>query len=135
MIRARQTFSKSERLCSVKLISDVFETGNLLRSPNLKLLWKISTSELPSPAQIVITVPRKNIKKAVARNIIKRRLREAYRKNKIHLYDVLIEEKTQLLLIMIYKPCRALSYNLIEKSVSDLIRTLCNNVKQDSNNS
>jgi len=134
MVRAIQTFSKSERLCSVKLIADLFETGEVIHSSNLKLLWKVSTSKLPSPAQIVITVPRKNIKRAVIRNTIKRRLREAYRKNKTYLYDVLNAEEIQLVMIVIYKPCRVLSYNLIEKSVADLLRTLCKNVKQAGNN-
>jgi ribonuclease P protein component len=134
MIRARQTFSKSERLCSVKLIADLFETGQIVHTSNLKLLWKISVSKLPSPAQVVITVPRKSIKSAVIRNTIKRRLREAYRKNKTPLYDVLTEKKIQLVLIIIYKPFRVLSYSQIEKSVAGLIRTLCKNVKQENNN-
>jgi ribonuclease P protein component len=134
MIRARQTFSKSERLCSVKLIADLFETGQIVHTSNLKLLWKISVSKLPSPAQVVITVPRKSIKSAVIRNTIKRRLREAYRKNKTPLYDVLTEKKIQLVLIIIYKPFRVLSYSQIEESVAGLIRTLCKNVKQENNN-
>jgi ribonuclease P protein component len=134
MIRARQTFSKSERLCSVKLIADLFETGQIVHTSNLKLLWKICVSKLPSPAQVVITVPRKSIKSAVIRNTIKRRLREAYRKNKTPLYDVLTEKKIQLVLIIIYKPFRVLSYSQIEESVAGLIRTLCKNVKQENNN-
>jgi ribonuclease P protein component len=134
MIRTRRTFGKSERLCSVKLISEIFETGNVIYTPNLKLIWKLSSRKLPSPAQVVISVPKKCIKKAVERNTIKRRLREAYRKNKIDLYGVLRTKEIQIVFIMIYRPCVLLSHHEIDNSVTELLKILSNTVKSALNN-
>ena len=83
-----QTFTKSERLCSKKILSELFKKG----SPSVQTFYLFPfrvlyiphdpdhTGDLPA---IVITVPKRGFKRAVDRNLIRRRVREAYRLNKV----------------------------------------------------
>ena len=80
----RETFEKSERLCSTKIISGLFENGNIFYTPLFKVVWSISPVIIPYPAQIAFSVSKRGFRLAVTRNLIKRRMREAYRKNKYH---------------------------------------------------
>jgi ribonuclease P protein component len=64
--------------------------------------WIASSIILPSPAQIAISVPKKSFRLAVTRNLIKRRIREAYRKKKQILYNFLSEEKIQITFVLIW---------------------------------
>lgn len=71
---------KSARLTNKKVIARVFNEGKSLKAFPLKLLWCLDP--LLSNSQVVFAVPKRSFKSAVARNRIKRQLREAYRKHR-----------------------------------------------------
>ena len=125
MTGERQTFGKSERLCSTKLISQIFVAGNIFYSHHFKVLWIISPVVIPSAAQVAFSIPKKVLKLAVTRNLIKRRFREAYRRNKQKLYDVLRAKDKQLAFIVIYRQNSVPQFRTMERYVVELIEALC----------
>ena len=102
-------FSKSERITSKKTIAHLFEKGEALTVYPLKLLFL----ESPGPNHsVLITVPKGRIKKAVSRNLIKRRLREAFRQNK-HM----VSGDKSYYIALIFLSNEELSFQLIEEKL------------------
>lgn len=99
------TFSKSERLSSKKDIALLYTTGQSKSFYPLKIFWREHVLESEYPVRIIITVPKRSFKKAVDRNLLKRRIREAYRLNKTPLYESLsqVEKKLDLLIMFVGK--------------------------------
>jgi ribonuclease P protein component len=122
----RQTFRKNERLCSIKLISVLFESGNIFHTSLFKVVWLYCPTELPSPAQVVFSVSKRSFKHAVSRNLARRRMREAYRKNKNLLYEHLELLNKQLVFTIILKGESIPDYPSIEKGISGVISRLIN---------
>jgi ribonuclease P protein component len=117
-----QTFTKSERLCSKVIIDDVFGTGKTIVGPSFKLIWKRAEGIQPVSVQILITVPKRNFKKAVDRNKIKRRIREIYRKNKQIIYQ---QAKSQsYYLMLIYTGKDIIEYKEAEEKIIKLFERL-----------
>lgn len=123
----RQTFGKNEKLCRLKLIDEIFEKGSVFYTPLFKVAWMISSFSLPSPVQVAVSVPKKNFKLAVTRNLIKRRIREAYRRQKHLLHSSLAEKNIQIAFIIIYRDSTSADYNVIERSVGEVVEKLCKN--------
>ena len=81
------------------------------------------TGKNQSPIQVAFSVSKKRFKKAVFRNKIKRRMREAYRKHK-GLLEPLSGEDRKLLILLVYISDELLSYALIEKKVIIVLQKL-----------
>ena len=124
----RQTFRKSERLSSRKIITHLFEKGKVLNCFPYKALWDTEVSGSKSPVQMCVAVPKKSFRKAHNRNSIKRKVREAYRKNKALLYGALNEKNVKISLLLIFVAKEDLSYDSIEKKMIALIDQLKKNV-------
>ena len=114
MEERRYTLNKTERLCSKKLIERLFAGGNKsFPSFPLRVVYMtLETEETTADASILISVPKKRFKHAVKRNLVKRQIREAYRKNKHLLLDTINGGKCKLALAFIY-----LSNELLETDV------------------
>jgi ribonuclease P protein component len=123
-----QTFSKSERLCSQVIIDDVFETGKTIVGPSFKLIWKRADGFDEEPVQILISVPKRNFKKAVDRNKIKRRIREIYRKNKNIIYSLKKPETYYIMLI--YTGKTIIEYKEAEGKIIKLLERLIPEIKK-----
>lgn len=83
------SLGKSEKLKSRKLIQQLFEEGEQLKNFPLRLLFLQTEHTSDLPIQVAFSVPKRNFKKAVDRNRIKRLMREVYRKQKPNLYSSL----------------------------------------------
>jgi len=78
-IKVSTRFPKEEKLTSVIRIQEIFDKGAVLFIHPLKFYYL--TNDCPYN-RVLITVPKRLHKKAVSRNLLKRRIREAYRLNK-----------------------------------------------------
>lgn len=67
-----------------------------------RVKWMYTDAEMPYPAQVAFGVPKRNFKKAVTRNRIKRLLRESYRKNKHSFYEHLKTKNVKLRVLLIF---------------------------------
>jgi len=83
----RFTLGQEERLKSKKLIGKLYEEGKSIKVFPLRMVYVPAKQELKFPVQVGVSVPKRNFKKAVDRNRIKRLLREVYRKEKHTVYD------------------------------------------------
>lgn len=119
-----QTFRKGERLCSKLLTDQLFANHRSLFVHPFKLLWMETELQGDYPAQVLVTASKKHYKKAVDRNYIKRLLREAYRKNKASLYDILHQQKKQVALAILCVNREKLSYADTEEKIVLLLQKL-----------
>lgn len=124
------TFRKPERLCSKKAIEALFERGSSFFSYPFQVIWIESPNEIPFPSQVAISVTKKSFKRAVKRNLIKRRIREAYRINKQTLYEYLVKSNKKIIFIIIYKGDIIPDYLSVERSVKEIIERLILEVKR-----
>ncbi|OSY87032.1 ribonuclease P [Tenacibaculum holothuriorum] len=83
----RFTLGKDERLKSRKLIGRLYEEGKTLKVFPLRMVYLQTEHTSKFPTQVGVSVPKRNFKKAVDRNRIKRLMRETYRKEKHTVYS------------------------------------------------
>ncbi len=120
-----QTFSKEERLSSKKKIDLLFADGKGFNLYPFRAIWIFSSNEHENlPAQILISVSKKKIKKAVTRNLIKRRIREGYRKNKSEFYTFLTKNNINCTLALVYIASDIALYKEIEQKIILVLQRL-----------
>jgi ribonuclease P protein component len=112
----RYTLKKEERLCSKKGIDKLFSEGGSFLSFPLKIIYLHTELPVKNKVQIGFSVSKKNFKRAVHRNLLKRRMREAYRLNKHLLVENGTEKQMAIFVIFIGK--EILNYKTIEQSMT-----------------
>lgn len=103
MAKGIYSFGKQERLCSNKLIDELYTTGNRLRMFPFSVYWMAcDESALPAQAQVLISVSKRKFHNAVDRNRVKRLVRECYRQCKPQLYAALHDKGIGMIMAISY---------------------------------
>jgi ribonuclease P protein component len=121
------TFKRSERLKSHRIIGELINSGDTITIFPLKLFWGKDHGNQPAPVRIAIAVPARNIKNAVDRNRIKRRIREAYRLNKQILLEFISDKKLYLNFVFLYLPKTINSYDKISEALIKILNNISDN--------
>lgn len=123
-MKADNKYSKSEKLKSKKAIDHLFNKGKSINAYPIRVIYVKKAEKENSTINAGVTVSKKNIKLAVNRNHIKRRLREAYRLNNHELKAHLKTNGIQLDIMFIYSSKEKLSYENIESKIKVLLTRL-----------
>ena len=80
--------SKLERLCGKREIATLLENGRWGGGACLRFCCRVrEETEDAAPDRMMVSVPKKHFKRAVRRNLLKRRIREAFRRQKSLLHE------------------------------------------------
>lgn len=120
------TLGKDKRLKSRKKIDQLFISGQKAQKFPIRAMF-ILNSEEENGVKISVSVPKRLFKKAVERNLLKRRMREAFR---IHQFK--LKTKGNLEIMFIYTSPQILDFSKIETSMLSLIDYL-NSISNDNN--
>ncbi len=90
----KHTLGKAERLKSRKQLDALFRSGKAFNLPPYRVLFSTAplTDEKVPALQFGVGVSSRHFKRAVHRNLVKRRIREAYRQQR-HALEALLREK------------------------------------------
>ena len=119
---APNTLPKKERLCGKKGIEKLLARGRFGSVDSIR--YRFLTDNGEEINRILISVPKKLFKRAVKRNLLKRRIRECWRKQK-HALNV---EKGMDILFM-YSTKEVLTYQEIYSRMEEIIEKLNNGSK------
>lgn len=125
----KNTFNKQERLYGKKAIDLLFNKGSSLSHQPIKLVYKSALSTQQYPSKAMFVVPKKKFKHAHDRNLLKRRMREAYRLNKNELYAKLNEKGKKINCAFIYLSNKTEDFEIIDKAIKALLNQSVNKLK------
>ncbi|MEE3375506.1 MAG: ribonuclease P protein component [Candidatus Cryptobacteroides sp.] len=106
---------KTERLSGATAVAALLEHGKHFQAGCLRCKYMPRTEE--GPSRIVVSVPKRSFKRAVKRNLLKRRIRESYRRQKSLLtgtWDLLI----------VYTSREVLPYETIFADMTEMLRKM-----------
>lgn len=119
------TFNKEERLCSKKSLDLLFKNGSSFLLYPFRVTYFQVDEPWQYPVKVVINVPKKRFKRAVDRNLLKRRIRETYRHLKSdHLYSFFDTETNLLLLSLQFVGKDKYPSEFLEKKLEKTLKKL-----------
>lgn len=108
---------KDERLHSKKSIKELFEKGSSFFLYPFKVLHLNVDAETN---QVLFSVSKRKVKKAVDRNFLKRRVKEAYRLNK----GLLASSDTKFCIGLLYVSSEFHDFHAIQAKVQKILRRI-----------
>ncbi|WP_024768594.1 ribonuclease P protein component [Aquimarina macrocephali] len=114
----KATFNKKERLKSKKEIELLFSEGKSISKYPVRLVYKKSNFEENIKIRAGVSASKRNFKKAVDRNCIKRLMRESYRKNKY----IVPNTTHQFTFMFLFSGKEIPEYSLIESKIKGILQ-------------
>jgi len=111
---------KEERLRGERVISNLFERGRTFFLSPYKVFWTKIPETCDFPIRFAVSVPKRRIKRAVKRNLMKRRTREVFRTNKQILNAAVTDG--QIHLMVIYTSDQMLPFVELDNSMKKILQ-------------
>jgi ribonuclease P protein component len=118
------TFGSIEHLKSRKDIELLVTSGFSFQRFPIKVRWRVVQEIQTIPVVCAFSVPKRNFKKAVHRNYIKRLMREAYRLNKQSLFNVLIKKNVKIQVLFTFIGNDLPTFKIIESKIILTLQSL-----------
>lgn len=145
--KKRLTLRKGEKLRHRSLVEPLFREGNSLYEFPLRMTWRVTGPEeleetfrdmVPERIdrlQMLITIPKRKRRHAVDRVLLRRRIREAYRLNRLPLKERVESDGDirTLSIALIYMHDKNLPYSTIETKLKALFRRLASKLDDEKN--
>ncbi len=112
----RHTLSKQERLSGKVSVDALVRGGKWKGTGHIKACVLTGTGS--GLNRIIVSIPKKNFKRAVKRNLLKRRIRESYRLQK----DILTGTGTDILFV--YNSTEVIGFKTAFSEIGDLLRSM-----------
>lgn len=116
-LQTGNTLPKKERLCGKTSIEELLVKGKRGSVPGISYRFYKGTGKEEN--RILVSVPKKFFKRAVKRNLLKRRIRESYRKQK---HNLTVEGGLDVLFT--YSTKEILNYEEIYASIGQIIEKI-----------
>lgn len=121
----RNTFPLKEHLKSKKVIERLYAEGTSVTAYPLRAVFIEQTiEEQDVTAAILISVAKKRFRHAVDRNLVKRRIREAYRTSKHPFIEVLESNGKRMAVAILYIDTRHNSTAFIKRKMEKLLDSI-----------
>ena len=115
---------KDEKLCSRTAVNMLFDEGKSLMAFPLRAAYRLRPAG-EHPAQFLISIPKKRIRKAVQRVTLRRRVREAYRLTR---RDLLLPELQRagwgVDIAFVYLDSNPAPYSVIHEKMTSLLQRI-----------
>ena len=126
----KYTLGKEERLKRKKLIEKLYQKGSSVKAFPLRMIFLQTDHTSKFPAQVGVSVPKRNFKLAVDRNRIKRLMRESYRLKKEIVYNNIDEP---YIYMISYIGKEEFSYEDVSLKMEKLLNKFINELNKDKN--
>ncbi len=121
----RNTFPLKEHLKSKRVIERLYAEGESVTAYPLRAVFIEQKADEQEPtATILISVAKKRFRHAVDRNLVKRRIREAYRTTKHKFVESLETENKKMAVAILYIDTRHNSTEFIKKKMGKLLDSI-----------
>jgi ribonuclease P protein component len=119
-------FSKEERIYRKNDMQFLLKEGKSFLVHPFKVVYCLRSCETATsyPLKSAISIPKRKFKKAVDRNLLKRRSKEALRLHRNPLKQCLQEEKKELLVLLVFISNNKYSYSLIKDKIILILQRL-----------
>lgn len=125
--RLLKTFGKKERICGKKDISRLLDNGRFASAGCLRYCFLADNGA--GCDRILVSVPKKLFRRAVRRNLLKRRIRESFR-----LQKSLLSTHSQTDIMFVYNTRECCAFSEIYDSVGQAISRINNSAGRTEDN-
>ncbi len=122
------TFCKEERLCDKKYIFLLQKTEHIFFNYPFTVKWMETSEKMGTNVRILTAAPKRNFKRAVDRNKIKRFTKEAYRLNKEILINTTQEKDKSIVIMLLYSAKKIVTYKEAENKIILILQHIANNL-------
>lgn len=128
------SFAQAEKLKSRKIIALLFERGRSAYFFPVKIIYdyKPFSMSMQNPVKCGVSVSSKKFRRAVDRNLLKRRMREAYRLNKNLLISISKEKNVEVNLFILYLAKEKEDFSRIQQGVISALNMIIEDIIKSS---